>query len=174
MDNIPEELGDMLTETDFYRTDEEIEQNLPSSEIKLVVFQNQKSTYNKKEGKTEFENVNEFVTVEDEQGKGLVFANSMMPTLDIEGRERFRDDYNLEDSEKEDIRAAHESWRNEIINEAKKTQEIFLYPIKEKSIGELILNKEPEQNSGKLDGRTCMGTRHCKTDAYSYGRKNAF
>jgi len=153
VDNIPEELGDMLTEKDFYRTSEEIEQNLPSSEIKLVVFQNQKSTYNKKTGKTEFENVNEFVTVEDEQGKGLVFANSMMPTLDIEGRERFRDDYNLEDSEKEDIRAAHESWRNEIINEAKKTQEIFLYPIKEKSIGELILNKEPEQNSGKLNGK---------------------
>ena len=153
VDNIPEELGDMLTEKDFYRTPEEIEQELPSSEIKLVVFQNQKGTYNKKTDKTEFENINEFVTVEDEQGKGLIFANSMLPTLDIEGRERFRDDYNLEDSEKEDIRAAHESWRNEIINEAKETQEIFLYPIKEKSVGELILNKEPEQNSGKLDGR---------------------
>ena len=158
VDNIPEELGDMLTEKDFYRTAEEIEQNLPSSEIKLVVFQNQKGTFNKKENRTEFENVNEFVTVEDEQGKGLIFANSMMPTLDIEGRERFRDDYNLEDSEKEDIRAAHESWRNEIINEAKETQEIFLYPIKEKSVGELILNKEPEQNSGKLDGRNAYSS----------------
>lgn len=153
VNNIPEELGDMLTVEDFYRTPEEIEQNLPSSEIKLVVFQNQKSTYNKKTGKTEFENVNEFVTVEDEQGKGLVFANSMLPTLEIDGRERFRNDYNLEDSEKEDIRAAHESWRNEIIEQAKENQEIFLYPIKEKSIGELILNKEPEQNSGKLNGK---------------------
>lgn len=153
VNNIPEELGDMLTVEDFYRTPEEIEQNLPSSEIKLVVFQNQKGTFNKKEGKTEFEDVNTFVTVEDEQGKGLVFANSMLPTLDIEGRERFRNDYNLEDSEKEDIRAAHESWRNEIIEQAKENQEIFLYPIKEKSIGELILNKEPEQNSGKLNGK---------------------
>ena len=153
VDNIPEELGDMLTEEDFYRTSEEIEQNLPSSEIKLVVFENQKSTWNKQTDKYDNVNVNEFVTVEDEHGKGLVFANSMLPTLDIEGRERFRDDYDLEDSEKEDIRAAYESWRNEIINEAKETQEIFLYPIKEKSIGELILNKEPEQNSGKLNGK---------------------
>ncbi len=153
VNNIPEELGDMLTVEDFYRTDEEIEQGLPSSEIKLVVFQNQKGTFNKKEGKTEFEAVNTFVTVEDEQGKGLVFANSMLPTLEIDGRERFRNDYNLEDSEKEDIRAAHESWRNEIIEQAKENQEIFLYPIKEKSIGELILNKEPEQNSGKLNGK---------------------
>ena len=138
INNIPDELRKLgLTEELFF--DEE--------DIKFVVFQPQR-------GKTDDEgksikgfDYNVFLT--DPEGN-LIFTSALKANLKrANGEDRFRNDTEMPESEQEDLKEKHQTWRNETLEE---NAPVYIYLVESKSNGKLILEDEPTQNNRKLRG----------------------